>query len=54
LNRDTIFEPVVIVAELTFSLPLYLPTCLGWYCADVPSSVGQPFSAVHFLGTASG
>jgi len=54
LESSTIFEPVVIVAELTFSLLLYLPACLGWYRADVPCSVGQPFSAVHFLGTASG
>jgi hypothetical protein len=40
---------VVIVAQLTFSLPLRLPKCLGWYHADHPSSAGQPFSAAHFF-----
>jgi hypothetical protein len=49
LESSTVFESVVIVAQLTFSLPLHLPKCLGWYHADLPSSVGQPFSAAHFF-----
>jgi single stranded DNA-binding protein len=40
---------VVIVAQLTFSLPLHLPRYLGCWHADLPSSVGQPFSAAHFF-----
>ena len=27
------FRSVVIIALLTFSLPLHLPRCLGWYRA---------------------
>ncbi len=49
LESSTIFESVVIVAQLAFSLPLHLPKCLGWYHADLPTSVGQPFSAAHFF-----
>jgi hypothetical protein len=30
LESSTIFESVVIVAQLTFSLPLHLPKSLGW------------------------
>ncbi|HET8967480.1 MAG TPA: hypothetical protein VFN20_14735 [Candidatus Acidoferrum sp.] len=40
----------MIVTQLTFSLPLHLPKCIGWYHADLASSVGQPFSAAHFPG----
>jgi len=50
LESSTSFESVVIVAQLTFSLPLHLPRRLGWCHADLPSSVGQPFSAAHFFG----
>jgi len=49
-ESSTSFESVVIVAQLTFSLPLHLPRRLGWCHADLPSSVGQPFSAAHFFG----
>jgi hypothetical protein len=49
LESSTIFESVVIVAQLTFSLPLHLRRCLGWGHADLPSSVAQPFSAAHFF-----
>jgi hypothetical protein len=54
LESSTIFEPVVTVARLVFSVPLYLLTWLRLYRIDLPSSVGQPFSAAYFLGTASG
>jgi len=44
LESSSIFESLVIVAQLTLSLPLHLPAG-----ADLPSSVGQPFSAAHFF-----
>ena len=50
LESSTIFESAVIVAQLTFSLPLHLPKRIGWYHANLASSVGQPFSAAHFPG----
>ena len=49
-QRSTIVEPVAIVTRLIFSVPLYLPTCLGRYRTDLSSSAGRPFSATHFLG----
>jgi hypothetical protein len=48
LESSTIFEPVVTVAQLVFSVPLYLLTWLRLYRIDLPSSVGQPFSAPFF------
>jgi hypothetical protein len=50
LESSTIFEPVVTVARLVFSVPLYLLTWLRLYRIDLPSSVGQPFSAAYFSG----
>jgi hypothetical protein len=50
LESSTIFEPVVTVAWLVFSVPLYLLTWLRLYRIDLPSSVGQPFSAAYFSG----
>jgi hypothetical protein len=48
-ESSTIFESVVIVAQPTFTLLPNLPRCLGWWYADLPSPVGQPFSAAHFF-----
>jgi hypothetical protein len=50
LESSTIFEPVVTVARLVFSVPLYLLTWLRLYRIDLPGSAGQPFSAAHFSG----
>ena len=50
LESSTIFEPVVTVTRLVFSVPLYLLTWLRLYRIDLPSSVGQPFSAAYFSG----
>ncbi len=50
LESNIIVESVAIVAQMTVSLPLHLPRCLGWCHADLPRSVGRPFSAANFPG----
>jgi hypothetical protein len=40
----------VIVAELTFSLPICLPQYLGWYHVNHLSSAGHPFLPLIFSG----
>jgi MacB-like periplasmic core domain len=54
LESSTIVEPVATMTRLILTVPLYLLTCLGRYRTDRLSSAGRSFSALIFLGTASG